>query len=388
MPDTGPSRARLSRDERHLLVGQAVSLVGDFVALPVLVLVAAQRGPVVLSVFLTAYFLPRCLQPVLGALADRFDARRIALAADAGRALLFAVLFLYPSTAPAGPWLAGVVAIGLLAATYEPARLKIMGAICRDFAAYNRLFKIGCAAASVAALGLALVLERAACSQLAFLVNAATFLVSFASLVPLGYRHASGDWRRGRPLAEAVAGVRLLLGQRAVLAATGLIVLVDFMTGVLYQSFPVRSEAHGLGAIGTYVLFFSVCLGNGLGASLMPARPLGERTAALLCLLAAACVLGFLADGPLGVLLAFSVIFFAVQMIAITHSENTISCHFARGLQGRLFALNESLPYLALSLGGGIAGALGPAATAVTLLGVAAIAVAVGMAPRAEAVRA
>src|SRR4051812_27948764 len=91
---------KLSRGEKALLFGQAASVIGDFMALPAFAILAAQREPVVLTLFFVCYFLPRCAQPFLGVLVDRFNARGVALLADAARAAIFIGLFLYPQSFP------------------------------------------------------------------------------------------------------------------------------------------------------------------------------------------------------------------------------------------------------------------------------------------------
>src|SRR3954454_24723335 len=117
---------KLGRSEKALLFGQAASVIGDFMALPAFAILAARREPIVLTLFFICYFLPRCAQPFLGALVDRFDTKRVALLADAARAAIFIVLFLSPESYTSAPWLLVAFAASTFGALFEPARLKIM----------------------------------------------------------------------------------------------------------------------------------------------------------------------------------------------------------------------------------------------------------------------
>lgn len=86
---------RLGRSFRWLLGATIVNNVGDGVALAAgPLLVASQtRDPLLVSMALLSQYLPTLLFGVIGgAVADRFDRRRMVIAVDLGRALVLAVL--------------------------------------------------------------------------------------------------------------------------------------------------------------------------------------------------------------------------------------------------------------------------------------------------------
>src|SRR5258705_6353957 len=178
----------LGRSEKALVFGQAASVIGDFMALPAFAILAARREPIVLTLFFVCYFLPRCAQPFLGALVDRFNTKRVALLADAARAVIFIVLFLYPDSSPSAPWLLVAFAASTFGALFEPARLKIMSAIAADFVSYSRVFNFVYSLAGVASLGFALLIEKYAWTEAVFAANALTFVISFGFLLLVTYR--------------------------------------------------------------------------------------------------------------------------------------------------------------------------------------------------------
>jgi hypothetical protein len=354
----------LGRSEKALLFGQAASVIGDFMALPAFAILAARREPIVLTLFFVCYFLPRCAQPFLGALVDRFDTKRVALLADAARAAIFIVLFLYPESYPSAPWLLVAFAASTFGALFEPARLKIMSSIAVDFVSYSRVFNFVYSLAGVASLGFALLIETYASTEAVFAANALTFVISFGFLLLVTYRP-------GRAIVEQagmgrwVEGFRLFVRHRTILVTCGLVILADFYTGVLYEAFPHKAALLGWDNAGTYIFYFFVCLGNTIGALFVRPNMWGERNLGLLCALGAGSASIFFVSTTWSLLLISCLCFFSVQILAIVLAEIAIQHVIPSEYQGRVFGISESLPYLALSLGSSTSGLLGGPAIAV-----------------------
>ena len=349
----------LTTNENALLLGQAVSMIGDFMALPAFVILAARRHPAVLMLFFIVYFMPRCAQPFLGALVDRYDARRVALVADAARTVIFVVLFLYPESYPSAPWLLAVFAASAFGALFEPARLKIMSAVAVDFVDYSKIFNVVNSSAGVASLAFALLIEQYGRTEVIFITNALTFAISFGFLTRVAYKQspATTDARGG--FKQWIEGFMLLKQHHAILYSSGLVILVDFFTGALYEEFPHKAAIVGFGAFGTYVYYFVVCLGNTVGALLIRPGLASTGRLGLLCAFGAASVSVFIESDSLSLSIMSCLCFFSVQILAIVSSEIAIQRVIPAEYHGRVFAINESLPYLALSLGGTVAGVLG-----------------------------
>ncbi len=355
---------KLSSQERWLVYGQAISTVGDYMALPAFLKIAMERGPWVTSAFLVLYFLPRVAQPFLGVLVDTFNARTIVLVSEAARAVLFVALFLIPSEAPTLVWLVLPLLCSLFSCIFEPARLKIMSAISNDFASLNAVYYFFCSVTGILSIGAAILVEHWFSTPVVFLINAATFVVSFLMLLPITCPADSEDHRAPVTLRGLFEGIQYLRQSKILMLCTGLAVLVDFFTGVLYELFGMKSVAVGLPTYGPYFYTLLICVGNTAGSFLIGTIYRRRATWPLLAAVALAAAWQFLvSDDPI-VSLTAGLIFFTTQIIAIGISEIAIEEQTPIKLQGRLFALNESLPILALSVGGVVGGAFGTAALA------------------------
>lgn len=116
------SGLRANRDFRLLLSGQAISALGDAIsvtAMPLLVLLLTGSGAL-MAVVAALQFLPDLLLGlVAGALADRWDRRRLMAWSDAARALLTA-------TIPVAFWLGGPTLAVILVVTIPINTLRVL----------------------------------------------------------------------------------------------------------------------------------------------------------------------------------------------------------------------------------------------------------------------
>jgi predicted MFS family arabinose efflux permease len=177
---------------RRYWLGRLGSYAGDQIARTALLIAVFDRhGPRAVGWLLLASTAPRLLGPVLGALADRFDQRRLMVGCDlaqAGAYLLLAAL------APALPAILGLTAVGTaLATAFTPAgrclvpRMvgmdRLAAANAQLAAAVNTGIAAGPAVGGLlfATIGLPGTL----------LVNAATFVLSAALLAAPGFRPAA-----------------------------------------------------------------------------------------------------------------------------------------------------------------------------------------------------
>ena len=124
LPEQAAPKARLLRTNpafRRLFLARSTSYIGDGVALTALLLhiESTTRAGVAVSALLIAYSLPQLLGPLAGALADRVDQRRLMIASDLGRCIVYVSLAL---TLPPFPILLAVFALdGSLATAFRPA---------------------------------------------------------------------------------------------------------------------------------------------------------------------------------------------------------------------------------------------------------------------------
>jgi hypothetical protein len=357
LSDIATTFRALSRSEKALLLGQSISVVGDFMAFPAMLNVAAGVGPSFLSCFLVAYFLPRCLQPFLGFMADRLNAKWVAIASDLCRATVFLLLYTLPASGAGvawnALWLATAFVAASLSAVFEPARLKVMSRITSDFAGYNSLSNLVYSVGGIVSLGAAIVVEVHFETRVVFLVNAITFAASVVLLAPVRYCPGHGP-SAGEPwrLSDMWDGFAVLLRHREVLLCTTFVVLVDFLTGAIFDAFPAKAAGVGMGLLGAYVFYTAVCVGNTAGTLFVGRGLVDDRKWLLSCAGALSSFYVFQASSSAVASLAACLCFFLVQMLAIVSSEIQIQRRIPDGYQGRLFAINESLPFLSLSAGG------------------------------------
>lgn len=248
-----------NRDFRLLWGGQAISNIGDFVFDTTLVIWVASdvaRGqswaPLAVSGVLVAAALPIFLVgPLAGVFVDRADKRRMMLAMDALRAALILLLIagtgIFPLPFVAGARLsttAQLVAIysvvflaSACAQFFSPARSTLL----RDIvdvphrAQSASLAQMTQALANIIGPPLAAPLLISFGVQWALLINACSFLLSFAAILPIRPPPiaSAAPTQRASYMREWAQGARFFLGSR-VLTTVGIgLVLVSLGAGAL-----------------------------------------------------------------------------------------------------------------------------------------------------------
>jgi MFS family permease len=293
-PDgAGAGRLRNNRDFRRLLSGQAVSLLGDAVfdttvVLWVAVDVAAGHSwaPLAVGTVLSASALPTVvLGPLAGVYTDRWDRRRVMLAADAVRAVLVSLLALLPSlwSALAAPArLAAISAI--VAATsiatqfFNPARFAVFGGVVPD-SQRERAAGLSESLGSLAGIvgpPIAAPLLFTAGVRWGLLVDAASFLVSY--LAVRGVRQGRGAAGTG-PLSlrrEFLAGLRLFAASRRLRTMLTTLVLVT-MGGGAVNALNVFFVTRDLHAPARLFGLLEMALGAGAVLGALATAVLGPR---------------------------------------------------------------------------------------------------------------
>ncbi|HEX6360969.1 MFS transporter [Actinophytocola sp.] len=264
---------------RVLWWSRAVSFAGDGIGRTALVLHAATQGATAVSLVLLAVALPRFLGPLAGALADRFDQRRLMAVCEIGQAAVFAVLAAFLPPLPV--LIAFVLVSGGFATAFVPAGRGAVPALVphKDLGRANAL--LGTAFNLQVAIGPTiggLAVEFGG-ARVAFTANAVTFLVSaliltrLPALKPTG--HHSGLWT------EMVAGLRFVAttpGPRALVlslfvavsfAAIDNVALVFLVSDVLHGSaaeFGFTQAAFGVGMLAASTL---LVFGRGAAGALV-----------------------------------------------------------------------------------------------------------------------
>jgi MFS family permease len=244
-----------NRNYQRVWFAGAVSGFGDVVfvtAAVVWVGTIIARGqtwaPLAVSGVLIAEMIPAVLLgPIGGVYADRWDRRRMMLATDLARALIIGLLLLLPSFGErlsTALKLAIVYAAVLLASAFTqffgPARFSAFGTVVadpdRERAGSIAQGTDATAAILGAPIAASLVVNVAYGVQWSLAVNAASFLVSFVAVlgVRLPVTRAEAREREPRSVGQDMrAGLRVVLGSRALHVIVSAVVLVTFAVSAI-----------------------------------------------------------------------------------------------------------------------------------------------------------
>lgn len=246
----------INRDFALLFGGATVSYIGDYVYTTTLILwIATSIGkdqswaPLAISGVLLATALPELVVGTLaGVFVDRWDKRRTMLAMDLLRAVLVALLVFATNIVPLPFWpdgrmpvafqLASIYAIVALAGActqfFNPARMALIGDIVEEThrARATGLMQAITGVAIVVGPALAAPLYFVAGVQWALLLNAASFAVSFATLLlmrpPQAARRGGESGENAGFLREYLSGLRFFGGNRVLrtLLIMGIIIML------------------------------------------------------------------------------------------------------------------------------------------------------------------
>ncbi|MFQ5351077.1 MAG: MFS transporter, partial [Thermoanaerobaculia bacterium] len=201
---------RANRDFRRLWIGEMASLLGDWLnTIALYTLIRQLTGsPVALGLVFIVKTLPFALaSPLAGLLADRFDRKRLMIAADLARAVVV-LGFLVIDTEAELPLLYGLIALQMMiSAVFVPARSaalpnittprELLTANALSAATWSVLLAVGAAVGGFATEGFG--------TATVFVLDSASYLVSAAFLAGVRVppiRGATGPVRLGRALSE------------------------------------------------------------------------------------------------------------------------------------------------------------------------------------------
>ncbi|HEX6678866.1 MAG TPA: MFS transporter [Actinomycetes bacterium] len=293
MPPKGPARTSLGPGYHKLWAAAATSNLGDGVFLTAMPLLAAAltRDPLPVSVVFAAGWLPWLLFGLVsGALADRWDRRRVMWTVDAAR---FAVVGFLGVAVWAG-WATIallIVAAFLLGAgqtLFDSAAQSLVPALVgRDAQRLERangqLFGVQQVTQQLAGPplgGLLLALAR----PVPFLADAVSFGASSALVAAIGGRfgreRAAGAPRTGLR-AEVVEGVRWLLGHRLLRAGVVFGAIANLADSAMDAVLVLFAQDElGLGSVGYGLLLAMFAVGGVLGSlvAVRASRVLGGGT--------------------------------------------------------------------------------------------------------------
>jgi MFS family permease len=316
MPANRPGQSTATRAESGLggdfwrfFAGQTISNLGSSVTLFALPLLVYELTGSALNLGITtaAAFLPYLLFGlVIGAWVDRLDRKRLMIAVDVGRALVVATIPLLAALDTLRVewiYLAAFVNSTLTIA-FDSAEFAAIPSLVgdRDLVTANGRIQASYAAAQIAGPLLAGGLAAAMALEAVLLVDAASFLVSAASLSLIRRRFnvAEGTPRRGSIRRDVVEGLRYVLSHPVLRSISLMMALINFFGTTIYaQTVLFAKERFAAGDAQVSLLFSAGSAGTILLA--LAAGPLRKR------LRFAPVALGaLLLDGALTIALAFT----------------------------------------------------------------------------------
>ncbi|WP_084522477.1 MFS transporter [Nocardia inohanensis] len=261
-----------NRPFRLLWTARTVSFLGDSLSLVALMLyVAGETGQAlaVAALLLVGDFTPALLGPLTGALADRFERRRVMVSCELAQAVVMVVVALWlPSL---GPLLVLVGVRAIAGQIFQPASRAVVPGLVRDEDLESANAAVGFGTNGGEALGplVAAALLPFIGVRGVFLLDAASFLLSAALLIFLPATPKEDNESRGSLLTETKAGLRYIattpllralgLGFFAVVACNGIddVALVFLAKDTLHggdSAVAILLAAVGIGLLAGYAL--------------------------------------------------------------------------------------------------------------------------------------
>jgi MFS family permease len=361
----GTFRAALRhRDYRLLLAGLAVSDSGNwlYAAASIVYILEATGSAGWVAVAGVVRLLPFVLfEPLGGAIADRYDRRKVMIASDLARFVLMLVLMVV-ATSTSTTAVVGAIVIAFLNNTcstpYYPAVTAITPSIVgeEDLAAANALSGTIDNFAIAFGPGLSVVLLLLGPPPIAFGVNAATFLFSAFMVWKIGVRGRVGEVEVEPTLrSRIVAGAHAIRGSKEAVLLVGLVIAFGFTFGQEIVLFgPISEEFLGMGLDATGLLFAAPGVGGILATGAAARLASRSHTAAILTLATLVSAIPILSlsvvRNPAAAYLLLT-LEGAAYIIADVVSTTTLQRVVPRDRIGSVFGIVGSITVAAIALG-------------------------------------
>lgn len=289
---------------RRLWLGQAVSYFGDMMNTTgiAIMLFLVTRSASVVALGLVAKAVPTILFGLLaGPIVDRFDRQRVMIVADLIRAVLTVTIpFL------AMRWLPGVFIVVFLIATastfFNPAKqAMIPNLVPREMLVKaNSLVTSSERTMELLGYSVAGVIAAALSWAPLFLIDAATYLFSAATLLGVSDRLRSAASKQLHIYRDVVDGMRFVLGSRVLRSTMGLTAMVALFAGMTFPTLVVLAYgALNAGPLGYGLLEAAIGAGAIVGALAAPQLMTRYTAGSLILMGVVGCGAGYAATGLL-----------------------------------------------------------------------------------------
>ncbi|MDP5275734.1 MFS transporter [Chengkuizengella axinellae] len=344
----------LSRNSKLLLYGQALSYMGDYCVLPALLILSTYYQDYwVVSGVIIVRSIPFIIQPFLGVFVDKFNRVNIMFWTDLIRGGIFLGIILLPQ----GEY--PILFLVLLLFSYgsgvffNPARLSVMSLLGDDIKKINTIFAKATTLFVIigALIGGAFLVLGTVKAAVAF--NALTYFVS-ASFIRLIKLHkqkvvkAQGE----KMYLSLMVGFKEILHNSFVLNAVFTLMTMAFLWGIVYSYFPIVSQYFGKGEVGNFLLTMGMGIGGLIGAYLVNKWGFHSHKGLLYFVFLSLISLAVYMFSIEFMITFVSAVFFFISMeYGEVISKIKIQENAANEIQGRVFAICESIIGICMSIG-------------------------------------
>lgn len=345
---------KLGKNSKMLLVGQALSYMGDYCILPALLILSTYYEDYwVTSGVIIVRSIPMIFQPFLGVLIDRFDKVKIMFWTDMIRALIFVGVTFLPEGEYAWLFLLLLLLSYGSGVFFNPARLAIMSSLDDDIKKINTIFAKATTLCIIlgALLGAGFLLLGSVKIAVAF--NAITYFVSAIYISKMNVPSQKNLNQSFSNVSQSFkTGIIEIIRNKYILNAVFTMVTMAFLWGVIYSYFPIVSQYVGDGEIGNFILTICIGLGGFIGANLVNKWGFNNNRGTVYFVVlsivslsvftfSSSFILAFIAANGFFIAMEYGEVLAKVKV-----QENS-----SNDIQGRIFAVSEALIGLFISIG-------------------------------------
>jgi MFS transporter, DHA3 family, bacilysin exporter BacE len=364
----------LNRNSKSLLLGQALSFMGDYCALPALLVLSTLYNDVWMTTgVIICRSVPTIFQPFIGVFVDRLNKINVMFWTDILRGIVFGIIFFIPQGR--FPYLF-IIALFIsygAGVLFNPARLAIMTSLGDEIKRINTLFAKATTLFIMVGAFTGAILTLFDLVKYAIIINAVSYLYSayLIKRIRLGATARKPALREDfnafnaerKIIADFREGLLAIVGNSRVMNAVLTMLSMAFLWGIMYRYFPIVSKSLEIGNdnVGNFILTMLIGLGGFIGASIINHLGFNKKKGIVIFSL-----LAFISSSVFITSFGFiycciaALLFFMVMEYGEILSKVNVQENSSPYLQGRIFSISESLIGVFISLGSIVANFLSP----------------------------
>lgn len=360
----------LNKNSRMLLLGQALSFMGDYCALPALLVLSTLYNDFWMTTgVIICRSIPTVFQPFLGVFVDRLNKVNVMFWTDVIRGITFFIIFLIPH----GKF--PLLFIGALFLSYgagvffNPARLAIMSSLGDDIKRINTLFAKATTLFIMIGAFFGLILSLFDLVEYAIILNSISYLYSAYLIkhINLEIKIDENKFHENSNISRIISdfkdGILAILKNDRIMNAVLTMLSMAFLWGVMYRYFPIVSKLieSDNNRFGSFFLTILIGLGGFIGASII--NKIGYNNKKGVFIFASLAFISssiFITSSSFFYCSVTALIFFMVMEYGEVLSKVNVQENSPTNLQGRIFSISESLIGIFITIGSVLANYLSP----------------------------